>query len=84
MAFDVKDYAGSKPTTIGTPRGEYTPTSDDLNAELGRAAKWAGLQGKFRVMIDGVEIPSAGSLPTDKFSALTQKVSVSAYDTAGC
>jgi hypothetical protein len=80
MAWEVTEAK-----VVNTPKGDYKATSNDLKAEIIKAATFAGLNGaKFRVFIDGVEIPGAGSLPTNDFAALTQSVRIAAYDVAGC
>ena len=76
--------ANNNPKVIETPRGPYTPTSDELKAEIVKAAKYAGFAGKFRVFLDGTEILDASNLPTDSIAALTVPIRLAQYDTAGC
>lgn len=72
--------------TISTPRGAYTPKTDDLTAELIAAGEFAGL-GAFNVKIDG-KYYEPDELPTNSIKALIQTMSIEAVevsprDTAG-
>ena len=80
-------------TGISTPRGVYTPVTDNLTKELVEAAKFAGLTA-FNVKIDGHYVVDSSALQTNSISALSQEVSVEgiepvstieveAHDTAG-
>jgi hypothetical protein len=66
---------------IGTPSGEYTPQSDNIETEVTNAARFAGL-GDFRVFVNGNEIESPDDLQTDSLAALNADVRVEAYDKA--
>ena len=72
---------------ITTPRGVYTPQSDDLARELVEAAKFAGLR-TFNVKIDGYYVPDPSALQTNSIAALAaeaiiEAVEVEAHDVAG-
>lgn len=60
---------------IKTPSGNYTPESDDLGAELQKAARQASL-AEFKVYINGIQIPSASQLPTNSIAALAHQASI--------
>jgi len=65
--------------TIAIPNGTYTPRTDDLAKELVEAAKAAGINGHFKVMIDGLQIPDPTNLPTNSIAAIDKPISVMPY-----
>jgi len=66
---------------IGTPKGLYTPKSDDLMKELKEAAKYAGYKS-FKVFVDGNEVVKPSSLQTNSIAALNAPVRIEPYDKA--
>lgn len=64
---------------IKTPKGIYVPKTDDLKAELVKAAESAGLEA-FNVKIDG-KYYEPDELPTNSIKALIQDVKVEAVET---
>uniref|UniRef100_A0A6M3LWV0 Uncharacterized protein n=1 Tax=viral metagenome TaxID=1070528 RepID=A0A6M3LWV0_9ZZZZ len=79
---------------IELPNGSiYEPQTDDLKAELEKAARQAGLDGEnFRVFINGLEIEDPAQLPTNSVAALIHQARieeveptarVAGYDKAG-
>ena len=64
---------------IATPKGAYTPKTDDLKVELVAAAKFAKLEA-FNVKIDG-KYYEPDELPTNSIKALIQDVKVEAVET---
>ena len=68
-------------TVIGTPRGDYTPTSDDLEVELIKAAQAQGYS-TFRVIIDNKEVTNPDALQTKSIAALDVPVRIEPYDEA--
>lgn len=67
---------------IGTPKGDYTPRTDDLKKELNAAAQMCGYS-QFRVWIDGNQIVEEGELQTNSLRALNADIRVEPYDKAG-
>jgi hypothetical protein len=72
---------------FNTPKGIYTPKTDDLTVELVAAAEFAGLDS-FNVKIDGHYVDDPTALQTNSIKALVADVSiesveVEARDTAG-
>ncbi len=66
---------------IGTPKGDFTPTSDDLKAELGKAASGCGYKS-YKVWVDGVQILKPEGLITNSIAALNAPVRIEPYDKA--
>ncbi len=80
MSWSVRIRKG-----IGTPRGVYTPKTDNLTLELVEAAKFAGIDGAFAVKIDGHYVDDPSHLQTNSIAALIAAVSiveVEPHDTA--
>ncbi len=74
-------------TGIRTPKGTYTPVTDDLTKELVAAAKFAGLLN-FNVKIDGNYVDNPADLHTNSVAALAaeasiEEVRVEPHDVAG-
>ncbi len=67
---------------ISTPKGNYTPVTDDLTAELKKAAVFAGIK-TFLVYIDGNEITEPAQLQTNSVAAVNASIRVEAYTRAG-
>jgi len=67
---------------IGTPKGNYTPTSDDLVAELKKAARGCGY-ANFKVYIDGNEITEESQLQTNSIAAVNAPIRIEPYNKAG-
>ncbi len=67
---------------ISTPKGNYTPVTDGLIAELKKAAVFAGIK-TFLVYIDGNEVTEPGQLHTDSVAAVNAPIRIEAYTRAG-
>ncbi len=70
--------------TIATPKGAYTPESDNLEDEIRAAARFGGLKHPV-VQVHGEYIDCSDDLPVELISKLEAgtTVAVSAYDIAG-
>lgn len=69
-------------SVIGTPRGDYTPVTDDLEKEVKAAARTCDY-GTFRVFVDGNEVGSSSQLQTNSLAALNAPIRIEPYDKAG-
>ncbi len=66
--------------TIKTPKGDYTPKSDDLIRELKAAAVSCGFKD-FIVFIDGHQVADASELHTNSIAALVDQARIEGADT---
>ena len=66
-------------TIIKTPKGDFTPTTDDLTAELHKAAATCGYTS-FRVFIDGNLVDDPAGLHTNSIKALASAARIEGVD----